>query len=90
MCKFLGSFFTSEQWLEFTQQTYIFKHFTAGVAPPAALLLPIINTLALATMMQNHTSPFNPSFNLFGGISNLTQKHKKEEEEEEEEEAKSS
>lgn len=41
--------FTAEQWLEFSQQTYVFKHLAAGVKPPPALILPIVSRVSTAS-----------------------------------------
>lgn len=60
------SLFTPEQLLEFTQQTYVFKHFAAGVTPPPTLLLPIINSVVSLGRMGAASISFGGNAGMFG------------------------
>ncbi|MCO5588454.1 hypothetical protein L7F22_042410 [Adiantum nelumboides] len=62
----VASVFTPEQLLEFTQQTYVFKHFVAGVTPPPTLLLPIINSVASMSRMGVGSMHYGGNAGLFG------------------------
>ncbi|KAI5080698.1 hypothetical protein GOP47_0003881 [Adiantum capillus-veneris] len=60
------SLFTPEQLLEFTQQTYVFKHFVAGVTPPPTLLVPIINSVASMGRIGMGSMHYGGNAGLFG------------------------
>lgn len=62
----VATLFTPEQLLEFTQQTYVFKHFVAGVTPPPTLLLPIINSVASMGRFGVGSIQFGSNAGLFG------------------------
>ncbi|MCO5572741.1 hypothetical protein L7F22_026500 [Adiantum nelumboides] len=62
----VASVFTPEQLLEFTQQTYVFKHFVAGVTPPPTLLLPIINSVASMSRIGVGSMHYGSNAGLFG------------------------